>query len=127
MSNQQPVNIQFCALFALLFSLLSLLLFFYVQYQQDHHYTLAMLLQHPLALAIAGLGTRIGNDVALFIKNRKRYQANPAEKTQCTRVATWMFSVFILLSILQLIANGGSMQPQTITSDKLPATTFQQQ
>jgi len=127
MKQQQPVNIQFCAILALVSSLLSLILFFYVQHQLDPGFTLAMLLQHPLALAFAGLSARIGNDIALFVKNQKIRQANPAEKSQCTRVATWMFSVFIMLSILQLIANGGHMQPLTDVPEKSPVTTFQQQ
>lgn len=84
-----------------------------------------MLLQNPLALAFAGLGTRIGNDVALFLKSRNTRKTNPTEKLQCTRVATWMFSVFILLSILQLIANGGQMQAQNELPNKQPVTTSQ--
>jgi Kef-type K+ transport system membrane component KefB len=126
MNHQQPVNIQICALIALVFSLLCFLLFFYIQYQQNNVYTLGMLLQNPLALAFAGLGARIGNDIAIFIKSRNTRHANPAEKLQCTRVATWMFSVFILLSILQLIANGGHMQAQTELPVTSPSTISQQ-
>lgn len=126
MKHQPPVNTQVCSLIALTFSLLCLLLFYYIQYQQNHAYTMALLLQNPLALAFAGLGTRIGNDLALFFKSRKIQQANPEEKLQCTRIATWMFSVFMLLSLLQLVANGGQMQIQSELPAKLPATLFQQ-